>query len=189
MRYTDTMTALATRPITFEEFAAMPEGLARRVLVRGEVIENMPPGGVHGSIAVEMATWLKLWSREHSTGYVGVESGFVLERNPDTVRAPDVSFVQIERIPASGIPEGFWQLAPDLAVEVVSPSESAEDVREKVRDYLRAGTPLVWVIYPRTRELIEHTNDGLARSRSGSDVLENATILPGFSCRVETLFT
>jgi Uma2 family endonuclease len=182
------VTALATRPISLEEFAAMPEGKSRRVLVRGEVIETMPPGGIHGGIAVEMATWLKLWARALASGYVGVKSGFVLEHGPDTVRAPDVSFVRQDRIPEASIPEGLWKLAPDLAVEVVSPSESAEDVREKIRDYLRAGTPLIWVIYPRTREVIEHTADGLARTKTGSDVLEDRTVLPGFSCRVELLF-
>ena len=182
------MTALANRTVTLEEFSELPETNVQRALVRGEVIETMPPGGIHGSIAVEMATFLKLWAREHARGCVAVESGFVLEHNPDTLRAPDVSFVRSERIPETGIPEGFWYLAPDLAVEVVSPSETAEEVREKIRDYFRAGTPLVWVVYPRTREVIEHTPDGLARTKSGSDTLEYSEILPGFSWRVETLF-
>ena len=182
------MTALANRTVTLEEFSKLPETNVQRALVRGEVIETMPPGGIHGSIAVKLAARLERWSEEQARGCVAVESGFVLEHNPDTLRAPDVSFVRSERIPETGIPEGFWRLAPDLAVEVVSPSETAEEVREKIRDYLKAGTPLVWVVYPRTREVIEHTPDGLARAESGSDTLEHSDILPGFSCQVETLF-
>jgi Uma2 family endonuclease len=104
------------------------------------------------------------------------------------VRGPDVSYVRADRIPDSGIPEAFWEIVPDLAVEIVSSGESAEEVREKARDYLATGTPLVWVIYPRMREVIVHTPDGLARAYSGSDVLEQFDILPGFSCVVAELF-
>jgi Uma2 family endonuclease len=79
-------------------------------------------------------------------------------------------------------------MAPDLAVEIVSPSETADEVRAKVRDYLAAGTPLVWTIYPRTREVVVHTADGLARAYSDSDVIEHPDVLPGFTCAVAELF-
>lgn len=160
----------------------------RRSLVRGEVIENMPPGGKHGRIALEIGARLREWARSEPGGYVGVESGFVLHRDPDTVRGPDISYVRATRIPETGVPEAFWELAPDLVVEVVSPGESAEEVREKVRDYLGAGTPLVWIVYPRSREIIVHTSDGLARTHSGSEVLERFDVLPGFRCLVAELF-
>jgi len=81
------------------------------------------------------------------------EAGYRLARNPDTVRAPDVSFVSRERIPADGVPEGFWNIAPDLAVEVISPSEQPDDVQDNVIDYLAVGTRIVWVIYPLTKTL------------------------------------
>jgi len=123
------------------------------------------------------------------TGYAGVESGFVLARKPDTVRAPDVYYVRADRMLSSGAPRNFWTTAPDLAVEIVSPSETADEVRDKVRDYLAAGTPLVWVVYPRSKEVLVHTPDGLARTVSGSDaVLEDVAVLPGFSCSVADLF-
>ena len=117
-----------------------------------------------------------------------VEAGYILARDPDTVRGPDVSYVQAKRIPPSGVPEGFWDLAPDLAVEVVSSSETAEEVREKVRDFLRAGTPLVWTIYPRAREVIVHTPDGIARTYTTHDTLAFSDLLPGFACSVDELF-
>jgi Uma2 family endonuclease len=99
-----------------------------------------------------------------------------------------VFYVRAERIPPDGIPESYWDIAPDLAVEIVSPSESAADVREKVRDYLAAGTALVWVIYPRTQEVIVHTPDGLARTYSRHDVLAHFDILPEFTCVIAELF-
>jgi Uma2 family endonuclease len=148
----------------------------------------MPPGGQHGAIAVMLAMLLRLWTKQHAGGYVGVEAGYILSHDPDTVRGPDVSYVRTDRIPATGIPESFWDLAPDLAVEVVSPSETAEEVREKVRDFLGAGTPLVWTVYPRSREVIVHTPDGLARTYSSTDTLAFPDILPHFTCTVAELF-
>ena len=91
-------------------------------------------------------------------------------------------------MPDTGIPDAFWNTPPDLAVEVVSASETAGDVREKVRDYLAAGTPLVWVVYPRTQEVVVHTPDGLARTYEGDGVLEDFEVLPGFACTASELF-
>ena len=104
------------------------------------------------------------------------------------MRGPDVFYVAPERVPDEGAPEAFWSVAPDLAVEVVSSSETAGDVREKARDYLAAGTPLVWVVYPRTREVVVHTPDGLARTYGADAVLEGFDVLPGFRCAVAELF-
>ncbi len=183
------MSAVAQHLITAEDLWLMPVTDTRRELVRGEVVEIMPPGGRHGAIAVVLAMFLRLWTQKSTRGYVGVVAGYILRRNPDTVRGPDVSYIRADRIPTSGIPEGFWTLAPDLAVEIVSPSETADEVREKVRDFLNAGTPVVWTIYPRTQEIVVHTPDGLARTYNSDDVLEYPNVLPGFSCKVGELFT
>lgn len=182
------MGTVATRPMTAEEFWRLPGDGKWRVLVRGEVVETMPPGARHGVVALRLGTRLHTWTASGPAGCVGVESGFLLHRDPDTVRGPDVFYVRAERIPASGIPEAYWHLAPDVAVEIVSPNESADEVREKVRDYLAAGTCLVWVMYPRTQEVIVHTPDGLARTYSRGDVLGEFDILPGFACAVAELF-
>jgi Uma2 family endonuclease len=174
--------------LTAEEFWQLPEDEMRRELVEGEVIESMPPGARHGMVASSFDTFLRQWSQQIGGGYVGVEAGYILMRGPDVVRAPDVSYVRKERIPPTGVPDGFWDLAPDLAVEVVSPGQSAAEVREKVRDLLAGGTQLVWVAYPRTREVIAHTPDGLARVYAASDTLAHAEVLPGFACTVAELF-
>jgi Uma2 family endonuclease len=183
------MGSVVQHRLTAQEFWCLPTTDARRELVRGEVIETMPPGGRHGAIAVVLAMLLRLWTERIGGGYVGVEAGFILSHAPDTVRGPDVSYVRADRIPASGIPEGFWTIAPDVAVEIVSPSETADEVREKVRDFLAAGTPLVWTLYPRTREVIAHTGDGLARTYTEADVLAQPDVLPGFTCNVAELFS
>jgi Uma2 family endonuclease len=175
--------------MTAEEFWRLPESYKRRELVRGEVIEWMPPGIIHGAIAVALGMILRLWCKAGAGGYVGAETGYILARDPDIVRGPDISYVRAERIPATGLPEeGFWTLAPDLAVEIVSPHETADEVREKVRDFLAAGTPMVWTIYPRTREVIVHTSDGLARTYGSTDPLAFPDVLPGFTCTVAELF-
>jgi Uma2 family endonuclease len=183
----DTMSAVAEKLITSEEFERLPETDMRRELVRGRVIETMPIGGIHGIVAGNIYTALRNWAKRDNRGFVAFEVGYRLERTPDTTRAPDVAYIRAERIPASGIPEGYGNLAPDLAVEVVSPSETAQDIRDKVHDFLTAGTPLVWVAYPRTREVVAHTADGLARTFTVKDSLEFDLLL-GFSCTVAELF-
>ncbi len=182
------MISIGQQLLTVADYWRLPGTHMQRALVRGEVLETMPPGGRHGVIAAILCGLLRLWARSGPRGVVGVESGFVLGRNPDTVRGPDVFYVRQTRLPVGGIPEGFWEISPDLAVEVISPSETAEEVREKVRDYLASGTPLVWVIYPRTEEVVVHTPDGLARSLAAGDTLDAPDVLSGFSCPVGELF-
>ncbi len=182
------MGAVSPKPLTAEEFWLLPGDARRRELVRGEVVETMPPGGLQGIVASELNARLHTWARGGPGGRVGVESGFLLSRNPDTVRGPDVLYVGPDRVPDAGVPEAFWSVAPHLAVEVVSPGEGAEEVREKVRDYLGAGTGLVWVVYPRTREVVVHTPDGLSRAYGEGDTLEGFDVLPGFVCPVADLF-
>ena len=180
------MSSVAQRLLTVEEFWRLPGDGKHRELVRGEVVELPLSGGVHGAVVAALGSTLRSWA-SGADGAVSLKSGYVLARNPDTVRGPDVSYVRADRIPPDGVPQAFWPIAPDLAVEIVSPSETADEVRAKVRDYFAAGTPLVWTIYPRTREVVVHTADGLARAYSDSDTIEHPDVLPGFACAVAEL--
>jgi Uma2 family endonuclease len=180
--------AVAKKILTAEEFWLLPKGEGRRELVRGEVVEWMPVGGVHGEVVRRLLMRLGLWAEQGQQGYVATEAGYVVRRDPDGVRAADVSFVRQDRIPRAGVPEGYWELAPDLAVEVVSPFETADQVWERVSEYLAAGTPLVWVIYPRSRQAVVYTPDGTGRTVHPDDHLEDASVLPGFSCKLGDLF-
>jgi Uma2 family endonuclease len=121
-------------------------------------------------------------------GGVGTEAGFTLSRNPDTVRAPDVAFIRQDRL-SSSRPRGFWQGAPDLAVEVLSPDDSAADVATKVQEYLGFGVPLVLVIDPRTQIVTTHRRSATSVTLNAPDALiDLSDVVPGFRCTVAEIF-
>ena len=177
----------AVHLLTAEEFFALPSS-RHQELVDGEVIDAMPPGRKHGKLAFRIGKLLDRWVEQNPGGEIGVESGFILRRDPDIVRSPDVYYVRPERLPEGDVADGFWTIAPDLAVEVVSPNDTAGEVRAKVREYLAAGSAAVWVIYPSTREVIAHTPDGLARTYGPGSTLEMPDLLPGFSLVISEVF-
>lgn len=158
-------------------------------LVKGEVIETPPPGIEHGGIAVNISSALHIFVRQHDLGRVVVEGGFCLECRPDTVRGPDVAFIRKERIPAEGLPRAFFQGAPDLAIEVVSPSDTAAELEEKVHHYLRNGTQRVWVVYPGSRRMAVYRPDGIARWYSEDETVTDEEFLPGFSLPLRDVFS
>jgi Uma2 family endonuclease len=147
MRETQEMSE-RTGLITADEFARLPDDDCRYELVSGRVIRMSPVGSLHGVLVVRLTLLLGRWVEQHDLGLVMTETGFVLEENPDTVRAPDLSFVAQHRIPAGRVPRGFWMGPPDLAIEVLSPDDRAADIRVKVNDYLTHGVQLVWVVNP-----------------------------------------
>ncbi|MFV9506702.1 MAG: Uma2 family endonuclease [Oscillochloridaceae bacterium umkhey_bin13] len=176
-----------TQGLTAETFATMP-GSRHQELVYGEVVETMPPGGIHGELALTLGMFVKLWLKQGASGVAGVESGFILARDPDLVRSPDVYYIRPERVPVEGAPDGFWPIAPDLAVEVVSPNDTAEEIETKVFEYLSAGTAAVWVVYPRAQRVTVHTPDGFARTYPADATLTMPELLPGFSLLIKDLF-
>ena len=148
-------------------------------LVDGELIEIAPASGLHGIIAGEIGSILRNFIRQHNLGYsFAAETGFLLARDPDVVRAPDAAFVAWANVP-DPLPQGFWPLAPDLAVEVVSPGDSAVDVQRRVGDFLKAGTRLVWVIYPDTLSATVFHPGGEARVLNREGALDGEDVLPG----------
>lgn len=179
------VTASSPRMITADELLAMPDDGNRYELVQGELICMSPsfilPSVVSGNVYLEVGTFV----RRGRLGLCGTaEGGFLLESAPDTVRAPDVWFVKAERVPADGLPEGFWPGAPDLAVEVLSPSDRFVDVMRKVQEYLAAGTHLVWVIDPKGRSAAVFGPERPPLLLGEDDVLEGSDLLPGFSLRL-----
>lgn len=182
------MSAVAQNLITAEEFLLLPETDMHLELVRGQEVELPFLSARAGVVVAEIAARLKQWEDRKAQGCVGLRAGCILRRNPDTMRAPKVWFICADHVPPTGVPDTFWHIAPDLAVEVVSPSESAADVQEKVHDYLSAGTRLMWVVYPRSQQVVAHTADGMARTLSGDDVLVSDDVLLGFRCTVTQIF-
>jgi Uma2 family endonuclease len=182
-------TGVQEQLLTAEEFFSMPDDGNRYELVQGRLVCMAAAGGLHGKIASRVDHRLRDFIEAHGLGEVcTAETGFRLAQNPDTVRAPDVAFVARARIPAAGVPEGFWPFAPDLAVEVVSPSDRFDEVMSKVQEYLNAGTRLVWVLHPRTQTVMVYHATGEAQLLRGQDELSGADVLPGFRCRGDELF-
>ena len=158
-------------------------------LVKGKLYEMAPAGGRHGRVAMRIGTLLNAYVESTGLGQVfAAETGFILQRNPDTVRAPDAAFVAQGRMPPGETPDGYLALAPDLAVEVISPTDRPRDIREKVADWLNAGTRLVWVIYPSSRTTTVHRPPGTVEELEEADTLDGADVVPGFTCVLGELF-
>ena len=180
--------ATQARLITAEQLWKMP-GDQRRELVRGELRTMAPAGSEHGAIINNLAFLLTAHVRNDGLGVVfGAETGFVLARNPDVVRGADVAFVRADRIPAAGIPKKFWEGPPDLAVEVLSPSDLLDETEEKIDDYLGASTSLVWLVNPRRRTITIYRPGEKPRMLGKDDSLSGEDVIPGFNCQVAEAF-
>ena len=174
---------------TAEEFERLPSNGKRLELVKGKVYEMAPAGGRHGYAAMNLGILMGGHVRLNGLGWVfAAETGFIVHSDPDTVRAPDVSFVSRDRLNADDIPDSFIRLVPDLVVEVVSPGDTLREVREKVEDWLRAGVRLVWVIHPTTRTTTAYRSLEDVIQLADDDYLNGENVVPGFSCRVGDLF-
>jgi Uma2 family endonuclease len=183
---------MSVRPrITAEDLWRLGEGDARRELVDGEVIEMPPVGGVHGKIVGRVHRRLAEHADDRGGGEVVVgEVGFVLALpyDPERVRAPDVAFIAAERLPDGRLPQGFLRGAPDLAVEVLSPSDDPIDVQQKVRDWLEGGARLVWVVTPLAATATVYHADGSARLLREHETLDGEDVLPGLLIPLAQVF-
>lgn len=156
-------------------------------LVRGHVVREPPTGFEHGGIAAGLVSLLHTFVREHGLGtVVGTDAGFVLFDEPPTVRAPDIAFVAEDRLTFD--PEKFAPLAPDLAVEIVSPSNTVSEIQAKVLDYLDAGTRLVWVVDPCSRSVTVYRSREEIRLLTEEEEIDGGAVLPGFRLRVSKVF-
>lgn len=182
------MTLEKTR-LTVEDLWNLPDDGRLYELRRGDLIEMTPPGGLPGFISHRTGYQLGRFLEGRDLGCVLVgDPGVILKRDPDTVRGPDVCFIARDRIPAGGIPTGYLDFVPDLIIEVVSPSDRAADVQEKVEEWLGAGARLVWVLYPSTQSVVAYHGLAEARLYRVEDVIDGEPVLPGFTCRVSSLF-
>jgi len=175
------------RLITAEELFDYPDP-RRYELVRGILRVSEPPGGVHGRLAVKLGARLDAHVTRLGLGTVLVEAGYVLERGPDTVRGPDVSFVSAARVPPDRIPEQFISGPPDLAVEILSPGDRWSEIEGKVADYLAGGARRVWLVDPRERRVIVRYANRPSRVLTDRDILDGEDVVPGFALPLAELF-
>jgi Uma2 family endonuclease len=165
---------------TAEQLSRLPKDGFRYELVRGELRKMPPAGDEHGDVAMRIGWRLARHVEANSLGKVyAAETGFLLETDPDTVRAPDAAFVRRERIEATGTVAGFRRGAPDLVVEVVSPGDTHSEVEEKAMEWLRAGSGVVLTVYRSLHEITLLTEE---------ETLDLGDVLPGWTCPVRDLF-
>jgi Uma2 family endonuclease len=157
-------------------------------LVRGRLIVREPPGTYHGKVAAKLAYLLGAFVYPNQCGDLfGQDTGFRIESNPDTVRAPDLAFLSKERVSAVHM-RGYAALAPDLIVEIVSPDDRRGELLAKVGGWLDAGVRLVWVIDPGRAEAHVHRPDGSLTVIDADGALDGEDVLPGFTCRLSDVF-
>jgi Uma2 family endonuclease len=180
----------ATAPLlTADDLLAMPDDGNRYALLRGELVSTPMSSYESSDIAMGIGSALRAFEHPRGLGRVaGADGAFILARDPYTVRIPDTSFVRIDRLPPVEERRRFLELAPDLAVEAVSPSDSANDVHEKVIEYLDYGVRLVWVVHPIQWTVTVYGPDRSARVLSVDDTLDGGDVLPGFTLPVADIF-
>ncbi|MGH2517938.1 MAG: Uma2 family endonuclease [Ktedonobacterales bacterium] len=182
-------------PMTADELLQRPEYETGYELVEGRLIRVPPAGMEHGDLGLELGSALRGYVRTQNLGRVfAAETGFTLNRpgEPDVVLAPDCAFVRTDRLPDKGSADwkGFARLAPDLVVEIASPSQYAPELAEKARLWLAAGTRLAWVVWPSTRHVDVWLPGGElpAQSLGPADSLDGRDVIPGFTYSVASLF-
>jgi Uma2 family endonuclease len=183
-----------TRLITADELLVMPrrdeQGNSRILeLIRGEVRRMSPTGITHGIVCTNIAGELRTFVEANNLGVVcGAETGFVLERDPDTVLGADAAFISHERFAKVENPDKFGPFAPDLAVEVMSPSSTMREMEAKVTLYFGAGARAVWVFNPKRKTAAVYSSPSDVHVLSEQDVLEGGGVLPGFRLELSKLF-
>jgi Uma2 family endonuclease len=183
------MATAGTKLITIEEFERIPEPPdgSRLELVRGEVVVMPSPKGPHGLRCSKINRLLGNYVEAKKLGWVTCnDTGVILGRDPDTLRGPDVAFWSMTRQPRE--PEGYFEVPPDIAVEVLSPDDRRKEVRDKIKDYLSHGVKLVWLVDPETRTVTVYRESFRGTELDETDTLDGGDVLPGFSCQVSDLF-
>lgn len=178
---------MATRTLlTADDLLRLPKGAKRYELVKGELVEMAPPGAEHGIVAGLLAELLGSFVRQKGLGHVAVEAGFVLAQSPDTVRAPDVAFISKERL-VRPLPKGYYPGSPDVAIEVLSPNDTFQDVQDRIEGWLSAGARSVWLVDPGRRRVTVYAHPFRPEVFEAADTLSDPAV-PGFSVRVADLF-
>lgn len=174
--------------LTAEDLWKIVADGSRYELSKGELVPMTPVGIRHGQIVISFGSRLNQYVVERGLGIVCTEVGFKLTRQPDTLRAPDVAFIARTRFPEGQISEKFADFPPDLAVEVLSPEDTASELLRKVEEYFSAGVPLVWVVDPATQTVTVYRSLQNVKILSAAGELDGNEVLPGFRLKVAEIF-
>jgi Uma2 family endonuclease len=175
--------------LTAEEYARLPDDGRPTELVRGKIVEMNPPTPKHGIICIEIGAILRNYVKEHDLGRVaGNDSCVITEHDPDTVRGADVAFYSYAKVPKGPVPAGYLKVAPDIVIEVLSPSDRWNEMHAKIAEYLDAGVSVVCVLDPATEEAHLFYRDKSPRALAGNDELTFPDQLGDFRVAVRKLF-
>lgn len=182
-------TTTESKLLTADDLLRLCSGGMRGELIRGVLCETMPAGIEHGRIVTNLVIELGNFVRTGALGtLVASDSGVWLERDPDTVREPDIAFFSAARMPLDARITGYAETVPDLVVEVVSPSDSRREVHDKAHMWLGHGVRLVWVVHPETRTVDVHRPNHEVATVADQGALDGLDVLPGFTCEVSAVF-
>ena len=183
------MTTARTGLLTADDLLRLDSQGVKGELIRGVLHERMPSGGRHGDIAGALISEVRTYVRPRRMGRVGgSDTGILLERNPDTVREPDVYFISAEKLPLDIEVSGYFEVVPDLVVEIRSPSDALTEFNEKIAMWLQEGARMVLAIFPDTKTARVHRPDGSTTDLAYGDTLDGGDVLPGFACPLRDIF-
>ena len=176
--------------MTADELLAKPPDGFVYELIKGELIKvSPPPGHEHGLVTMNIAGPLFEYVKAKNLGNVyAAETGYLLEQDPDTVRGADVSFVSRNRIENAKPVKGYWKGAPDLAVEVISPSDTVGRIEGKVAEWLESGTRMLWVVSPKMRTVTVYRSLTEIAILTDKDTLDGGDVVPGFRISIAEIF-
>ena len=175
-----------TKLITGEELLAMGD-IGPCELIDGRIVSMTPTGSEHGYIEFNLTTELRSFVRKHKLGWVtGGEVGIYIRRKPDRVRGADIAFISSKRLPE--LPKGFLTVAPDLVVEIMSPDDRWQAVREKLGEYFSIGVTWVWVVEPQNRKVLVFRSPTDVEEYDAENILRGEGVLEGFAVKVAELF-
>ena len=174
--------------LTIEQFSKIVANGSRYELSRGELVPMTPVSFAPGKTVSNLLGLLIPFVNRENLGTVGPEIGFRLSRVPDTLRAPDIAFVAKHREPQGPAAFKFAEIAPDLAVEVLSPEDSASEVLRKTEEYLAAGVRLVWIVDPATQTVTVYRSLDDVRVLIAAQDLDGGDVLPGFRTKIRDIF-
>ena len=178
-----------TRLLTAADLLRLDAEGVRGELIRGVLCKTMAAGQRHGKIVVNLSALLWSFVTPKAAGtVVASDSGVWLERDPDTVREPDIAFTSVERLPLGEDVAGYAEVVPDLVVEVASPSDSRRAAHDKAHMWLGHGVRLVWVVHPEARAVDVYRTGQATVTISGEGALDGLDVLPGFSCALDVIF-
>ena len=173
--------------MTAAEFEQMPDG-ERFELVNGALQEMAPTGGRHGRLAGRLTKSIMDYLEVNQVGELYIESGFIIAKQPDTVLAPDIAVVRLDRLLTEDQQIGFLDQVPDLAVEIVSPGDRIGKILGKAAIYLEAGTPVVWAVDPQKQRVMIWSDIQPVQVLGPNDTLDGGDLLPGFQLPLADLF-